>query len=91
MTQGVGKMSKGAQQLEQRRLGFPVISVFFFPPFLHVLTAFALGGEHSPRKKSLSHTHTTDNPFSSCQAHSVADILVGSILPCAPDINTSHQ
>ena len=31
----------------------------------HVLTAFSLGGVHSPLNKSLRHTNMTDNSFSS--------------------------
>lgn len=55
------------------------------------MTAFSLGAAHGLLNKSLSHTNMTDNSFSSFGIHLVTDISVGSTLPFASDIQTSHQ
>lgn len=63
-------------------------SLFFF---LHVLTAFSLGGVHKRLfNKLLSHANVRDNSFSSFRTNLVTDISVGSTLQFASDIKTSH-
>lgn len=94
ITKGVGKIkiSKSTQMCNYvKSSGFTFmcvcVCVFFF---LHVLTAFSLGGLHSLFNKSLSHTNMAHNSFSSLKINLATDISVGSTLPFASDIKTSH-
>lgn len=92
-SKGCGSISQGTQTCNYEK-SWGVASVWSLPLalfFLHVLTAFSLGGVHNSLfNKPLSHGNVTDNSFSSFRTNLVTDTSVGSTLQFASDIKTSH-